>query len=517
VGVAAGNAAVVGLLWTWLDLGSGLDALDGVETYQLVAILAVAVVVVVPLAVPPAASATALDSGQRNGPGSVTVWQEGLSWMSDSTPDSESADLGYYGTHPQPADGDFEYPESTYGVMSWWDYGHWITIIGQRIPVANPFQQGARVASAYLQSPSERRANAILDALPSLDDEPPVSPAGNPAANTSTAELERIADEQSPQRKGEDVRYVVIDDQMAGGKFSAITRWQGPGTDAYFRQERFQLQDRNVTLPTTSDRYDRTLLSRLYYDDASDLGTYRLVHEVNRYAIVGGYATPVQRGGRRSLQRRPLTRVPLRGGWSTGNGTNAQNISRSLERARGGAVPIGRGTYVYDADVESRVKTYERVAGATLTGTAPNPNATVRAVVGLQVTNTGRQFRYSAEAQPEPDGSFSLTVPYPTEADLGPADGGTDETVVATGEYILFTGNPFAPGARGNATVPERAVLDGETITVDLEPADTDDDPGASGGNETETGGGASASGDDPQGNETTAVRPPAVVAPTGD
>jgi len=31
--------------------------------------------------------------------------------------------------------------EGEYGVLSWWDYGHWITTIGERIPNANPFQQ----------------------------------------------------------------------------------------------------------------------------------------------------------------------------------------------------------------------------------------------------------------------------------------------------------------------------------------------------------------------------------------
>ena len=26
--------------------------------------------------------------------------------------------------------------------MSWWDYGHWIEVIGRKIPNANPFQVG---------------------------------------------------------------------------------------------------------------------------------------------------------------------------------------------------------------------------------------------------------------------------------------------------------------------------------------------------------------------------------------
>ncbi len=36
----------------------------------------------------------------------------------------------------------FKYPDTAYGIMSWWDYGHMITYIAKRIPNANPFQAG---------------------------------------------------------------------------------------------------------------------------------------------------------------------------------------------------------------------------------------------------------------------------------------------------------------------------------------------------------------------------------------
>jgi len=36
-----------------------------------------------------------------------------------------------------------------YGVLSWWDYGHWITYIAHRVPTANPFQQGAIEAAEF--------------------------------------------------------------------------------------------------------------------------------------------------------------------------------------------------------------------------------------------------------------------------------------------------------------------------------------------------------------------------------
>jgi len=86
--------------------------------------------------------------------------------------------LDYYGNYQIPPAGErFQYPDSAYGVMSWWDYGHWIEVIGRRIPNANPFQQGIggrRVdmteenkpgASTFFTAPSEEAATAILKAI----------------------------------------------------------------------------------------------------------------------------------------------------------------------------------------------------------------------------------------------------------------------------------------------------------------------------------------------------------------
>ena len=57
-------------------------------------------------------------------------------------------------------------PPQSYGVMSWWDYGHMITYIAKRIPNANPFQQGVAGpdgSAAYFVATSEDTANRILD------------------------------------------------------------------------------------------------------------------------------------------------------------------------------------------------------------------------------------------------------------------------------------------------------------------------------------------------------------------
>jgi len=94
--------------------------------------------------------------GQQTG-GIPHEWYDAMIWLKDNTPETG---LDYYKIYDQEG---FVYPESAYSIMSWWDYGHWITTIAHRIPFANPFQQGAHEAAEYLISVDEDEANKILD------------------------------------------------------------------------------------------------------------------------------------------------------------------------------------------------------------------------------------------------------------------------------------------------------------------------------------------------------------------
>ncbi len=71
--------------------------------------------------------------------------------------------MEYYGTYEYTDD--FDYPDGAYGVMSWWDYGHWITVLGERIPNANPFQGGATEAANYLLAEDEQQAESVLTSM----------------------------------------------------------------------------------------------------------------------------------------------------------------------------------------------------------------------------------------------------------------------------------------------------------------------------------------------------------------
>jgi len=82
-------------------------------------------------------------------------WVEGLLWMKNKTPDPS---VNYYQVYHADT---FRYPDSAYGVLSWWDYGHWITTIAHRMAVTNPFQANLDMAAQFFMSRSEEPADII--------------------------------------------------------------------------------------------------------------------------------------------------------------------------------------------------------------------------------------------------------------------------------------------------------------------------------------------------------------------
>jgi dolichyl-diphosphooligosaccharide--protein glycosyltransferase len=86
-------------------------------------------------------------------------FKDSLIWLSNNSP---NPNIDYDKIYNQP----FTYPDNSYSVMSWWDYGHAITYYARRIPVSNPFQQGVAGpvgAANYFMSTNLTVANTILD------------------------------------------------------------------------------------------------------------------------------------------------------------------------------------------------------------------------------------------------------------------------------------------------------------------------------------------------------------------
>ncbi|MGB2799549.1 MAG: oligosaccharyl transferase, archaeosortase A system-associated [Dehalococcoidia bacterium] len=133
----------------------------------------------------------------RNPSGPDEAWHSSLLWMRDNTPEPFEDPDFYYELYDRPPTGhSYDYPESAYGVMSWWDYGHWITRIAHRIPNANPFQAGVGDAASFFTAQDESSASEILDKLGS--------------------------------------RYVIIDYAMSTSKFYAMPTWLGESESQFF-------------------------------------------------------------------------------------------------------------------------------------------------------------------------------------------------------------------------------------------------------------------------------------------
>ena len=366
-------------------------------------------------------------------------WYESLSWMRENTPDPG---VDYYALYPE----DYTYPESAYSVMSWWDYGHWITRIAHRIPVANPFQQGiggpyqenAPGACVFFIAKNESEANKVADAL--------------------------------------DVRYVVTDFMMADAmkfyindKYWAIALWanETPGCEMYLTER--------GTVFKMGEKYFNTMVTRLHMFDGREiiykgeyvgktssimpfhtkpLRHYRLVYESSKYlfpyVVLNATTEDVQ-------------------AWKCYRGMNYTEKLLAFEQElhysfRDPKNPdLVRWTPLFISPV-SFVKVFEYVKGARIKGRAPN--GSIVAIVTNITTNQGREFIYSQITIS--NGSYEFIVPYSTE---GPIEGGTNFDVLAS-PYIMRSGHleneTIVWDTGKEVEVDEREVIEGKTVSVDL-------------------------------------------------
>ncbi|UGV40292.1 oligosaccharyl transferase, archaeosortase A system-associated [Methanococcoides orientis] len=180
-------------------------------------------------------------------------WIESTMWLNSNTPDPG---LDYYESYEIPAKGEsYQYPDTAYGVMSWWDYGHWIEVIGHRIPNANPFQQGVGGRRNSIEDENKPGASTFFTAQ---------------SEEEATAVLEAV--HPDPEKAG--ARYIVSDVEMATGKFYAMAAWTLDTADYYIP---VQTDQGMQTVP--GPRYFNSMESRLHIFDARGLEQYRMVHE----------------------------------------------------------------------------------------------------------------------------------------------------------------------------------------------------------------------------------------------
>ncbi|MEE8471081.1 MAG: oligosaccharyl transferase, archaeosortase A system-associated, partial [Dehalococcoidia bacterium] len=169
----------------------------------------------------------AIDMASRN-PEATDDWHYALVWMKENTPEPFGDPDFYYELYERPPAGEWYYPpESAYGVMSWWDYGYWITYIAHRIPNTMPGQANTKMAGLFFTSTDESYANWILDRM--------------------------------------DSKYVIIDGLMATLKFYAMATHAGIAQSEFFevyytRNQAGQLTPVSLFYP----EYYQSMCSRLY-------------------------------------------------------------------------------------------------------------------------------------------------------------------------------------------------------------------------------------------------------------
>jgi dolichyl-diphosphooligosaccharide--protein glycosyltransferase len=157
-------------------------------------------------------------------------WHSSLLWLRDNSPEPFDDPDFYYEIYPPRSD--FEYPETAYGVMSWWDYGYFIMQISRRIPNSNPMQAGAARAGQFFTAQDEDSVNELID------------------------------------RYKLGLKYVVIDHTMPTTKFYAMAEWAGSNVDE-FRGVYYQRMQDGTMMPVVLyyPTYYQSIVVRLYNFD----------------------------------------------------------------------------------------------------------------------------------------------------------------------------------------------------------------------------------------------------------
>jgi dolichyl-diphosphooligosaccharide--protein glycosyltransferase len=157
-------------------------------------------------------------------------WRDALDWLRTHSPEPFGDPNAYYATNIDPQ-------SAKYGVLSWWDYGYWITAIGRRVPLTNPTQKNASVAASFFLAQSEPEALKVM--------------------------------EQWRQR------YVIMDDRLAAAIFPVLFNFHPSARRADYLVEGYERQpDGKLELRRFyREAYYQTMAARLGRGGASAAGT----------------------------------------------------------------------------------------------------------------------------------------------------------------------------------------------------------------------------------------------------
>ncbi len=335
-------------------------------------------------------------------------WWDALVWLRNNTPNGSFYDKYYYELYKPSKNPSkpYHYPFKTYGIMSWWDYGHWIEAIAHRMPIANPFQQG--IGNKYDNVPG--------------------------AAPFFTAFNESYADAIA-NKLG--VKYVISDVEMATGKFYAMAVWAEGSLEKASRIYYVGSAIAYVTpkgmlglttdylsvppgsqtriVPIPSEKYFETMEARLHILDGCGLSHYRMIYESSP-----SFGTPM--GLEEVIYRMIFNKY-----YASKFGMPKVNLT-----------PTGY------------VKIFEYVKGAKITGRAKADKVTVSVLIR---TNQNRTFVWQ-KTVPVVNGTYEVVVPYAQN---------TSYPVKPISDYKIKAGNIVK-----TFSVSDKDVENGRTIRIDL-------------------------------------------------
>ncbi len=366
-------------------------------------------------------------------------WYDAMLWMKENTPDGDKYDKYYLQLYPTPQSNrePFDYPFETYGVISWWDYGHWIESIAHRMPIANPFQAG--IGNKYNNVPG---ASSFFT-----------------AENESYAEW--VADELN-------VRYVVSDIEMETGKFYAMAVWAegdlplaekyysgflyySPSGKFGYASSQWDVPMNSIIIPLRipSEVYYNTMEAKLHLFDGSGLSHYRMIYESDYPGEWKSYSSSVDLNNESQVLQMALYESVARAqyGYSPTMGTQEvlykYAYNQLYQENIGIPVKIAPSGYV---------KIFERVKGAVVTGKVSG-NVTEVTVTATIKTNQNRTFEYWQTVKVE-DGTYTVVLPYSHDINY---------PVKPITPYYIKAGDVVK-----ELTVEESQVQNGDVIELDL-------------------------------------------------
>jgi dolichyl-diphosphooligosaccharide--protein glycosyltransferase len=325
-------------------------------------------------------------------------WADGLTWLNQHSPDPGVDYLKIY-----PAEG-FSYSPSSYGVLSWWDYGHWITYLAKRIPITTPFQNNVEPVARFLLATDEKNADDVAEAT--------------------------------------GAKYIIIDYEMLSSKYPALPVWAyGAGTkntyQTYYYQQSPSNQNKYDPVLTLTPAFFKSMLARLYVFDGTKTNSTgaNLISYSNLQT--GGTLVPTI-SKIVSLSPEQVERTLSEG---ITPGTDVVSIQYTHPITTIPALTHYRLVYESPTVTASdeyaeihNVKIFERVAGHQIPGTG-----TIEIPL---ISNQGRKFLYRQDSS---DGTF--IIPYSTVREGSGVHATGPYTIIQTGEAFEVTEEQVLSGA----------------------------------------------------------------------